>query len=249
MRRLLICSVSAIGLVHAGSAAADSPKLKGVYAFTGSAACLVSAENTTPQAGGPSPGGFTTLNVTTPPFHPAFQPVPGSRVWSTSFSVEGVRIFNGDGTGTIKGTSVNITVPPTPAGFSCPPPGPNPGCFPPSAGSTNFEASFTYTIDNDGVLHTQLVGLMTGTTVSGPGSPGSPVPGGSVISTTFTLDVPPLVGLIGDNAKTLTIASLEPAVETITQTQTTTVGTNVTVTPRVCHRSRVLVKIKDNPIQ
>jgi hypothetical protein len=235
MRRLLICSVSAIGLAYAGSAAANSPKLKGVYAFTGSAACLVSAANTTTQAGGPSPGGFNSN----------LQPNGGSRVWSTSFSVEGVRIFNGDGTGTIKGTSVNITAPPTPAGFTCP----NPGCFPPSAGSSNFEASFTYTIDNDGVLHTQLVGLMTGTTASGPGSPGSPAPGGSVISTTFTVDGPPLVGLIGDNGKTLTIAHLEPAVETITQTQTTTVGPpNVTVTPRICHRSRVLVKIKDDPI-
>ena len=232
MRRLLICSVSAIGLVHAGGAAASSPKLKGVYAFTGSAACLVSADTA------PTPSGAGGFNGN-------LQPNSGSRVWSTSFSVEGVRIFNGDGTGKIKGTSVNITVPPTPAGFSCP----GPGCFPPSAGSTNFEASFTYTVDNDGVLHTQLVGPLTGTTASGPGSPGSPVPGGTVISTTQEIDVPPLVGLIGDNAKTLTIAHLEPAVETVKQTQTTTLGTTVTFTPRICHRSRVLVKIKDDPIQ
>jgi hypothetical protein len=69
-----------------------------------------------------------------------------------------------------------------------------------------------------------------------------------VISTTSTNDVPPQIGLIGDSGKTLTLAHLEPVVETVTSTQTTTAGTTVTVTPRICHRSRVLVKIKDDPI-
>src|SRR5262245_43075886 len=128
MRRLLICSMPAILLAYAGSAVASSPTLKGVYAFTGTAGCLVSASNPTGQAGGPSAGGFNS----------DLEPVPGARMWSQSFSVEGVRTFNGDGTGTIKGTSVSVTVPPTPAGFTCP----NAGCFRPSASSSQFTASF-----------------------------------------------------------------------------------------------------------
>jgi hypothetical protein len=216
MRRLLICSVFAIGLVHAGSAAANSSKLKGVYAFTGSAACLVSAPSST------SAGGFDAVTL---------QPLPGSRVWSTSFGVEGVRIFNGDGTGTVKGTSVGFTPPPTPSG--CPPM--TPGCFPPGAGSQNFTASFTYTVNPDGMdgtFTTQLPNGLAGTQATGPG-----------VGETFLItNFPELTGLIGDNAKTLTLANLAPTVETIT-------NQNGSVQYRICHRSRVLVKIKDDPIQ
>jgi len=198
-----------MGLVYATSVAADSPKLKGDYAFTGTAACLYSAPGGTPGTGG---------------FNPNLTPVVGSRVWSQSFSAEGVRTFNGNGTGTIKGTNVTINVPPTPGfpgPFSCP------GCFPPSASSSSFSASFTYTVNNDGSFTTQLSGLMTGTILTGPSA-----------GQTFTLDLPPQVGLIAEDAKTLTIASVEPLVETLIQ--------NGNPLPRICHRSRVLIKMDND---
>lgn len=207
MRRIVFFLAAATGLACAGGAAANSPKLKGEYAFTGTGTCLYSIPS---SAGG---GGFNAN----------LQPNPNSRVYSQPSSVQGVRTFNGDGTGTVKGTTVSITPPPTPAGIPCP----GPGCFSPFASSSTFEASFTYTVQNDGTFTSQLSGLMTGQVLSGPNA-----------GQTFTIDVPPLVGLIGDNAKTLTIAHVVPVVETITQ--------NGTPFPRICNRSRVLVKMKND---
>jgi hypothetical protein len=54
-----------------------------------------------------------------------------------------LRKFNGDGTGTVKGTAVDIVGRPTPG------PGGFPS-FPPSAGSADFSFSFTYTVNADG---------------------------------------------------------------------------------------------------
>ena len=51
--------------------------------------------------------------------------------------------FNGDGTGTIKGTIVGINVPPTPG------PGGYPH-FPPGASSSTYSYSFNYAVDGEG---------------------------------------------------------------------------------------------------
>jgi len=71
------------GIVQAG----PNQLLNGDYAFTGEASCLVS--NT----------GFNT----------DLMPQDGRFV--VSFSVHGVRTFNGDGTGTLQGRSVGVTHP------------------------------------------------------------------------------------------------------------------------------------------
>jgi hypothetical protein len=182
-------------LTLATSVAADSPTLKGNYAITGTAACIVS------NPGAPGTGGF----------NPNLTPVAGSNVFSNSFSAVGIQTFNGDGTGTVTATNVTITLPQTPG-------------FPGSAGSTRGTASFTYTVDNDGTFTVQFTSF-GGTVLTGPSA-----------GQTFTSDLPPLVGLIGDNGTTLTLASVEPTVETFTPQ----IGT---ASPRICHRSRVLVKI------
>src|SRR5579862_2220014 len=109
-RALALSSVVAI--TCATSAAADPPQLKGAYGFTGTAACLVALH------------GFTT----------DLRPVDGA-FFSRSFGVEGIRTFNGDGTGTVKGTVVGIVVPPA---------------LGTSAGSASFSFSFTYTVDGAG---------------------------------------------------------------------------------------------------
>src|SRR5262249_56888936 len=76
-------SVSLVAMTWAQTATAAPPKLKGDYGFTGTAACLSTA------ALGPG-------------FNPNLTPTDGS--FGQSFTSEGIRTFNGDGTGTVKGS-------------------------------------------------------------------------------------------------------------------------------------------------
>src|SRR6476659_8699904 len=134
MRRTVISfSIFTAAMLTAGMAAADSPELKGSYGFTGTAACLVAPghvgdPNTSPPLPNPTP--FVALPNSG--FKPNLQPNdsgPGlsTQSYHRSFSVEGVRVFNGDGTGSVRGTAVGIVTRPTPG------PGGFPH-FPPSAG-------------------------------------------------------------------------------------------------------------------
>ena len=83
MQRALLRFVSVFVVTWAASAAADPPQLKGAYGFTGTSACLSTAA--------PGPG-----------FNPNLTPTDGS--FGQSFTSEGIRTFNGDGTGTVKGS-------------------------------------------------------------------------------------------------------------------------------------------------
>jgi hypothetical protein len=148
------------------------------------------------------------------------QPVDG-KVFSFLNSVQGIRTFNGDGTGTVKGTVVSITVPPTPG-----PAGSGYPSFPPNASSNMFSASFTYTVLADGTFTVEVVpGSFLGTFLTGPRT-----------GQTVTVDQPPLTGLIGKDKKMLTLASVEPTIEINTYS-------NGDVWPRICHRSQVLIKL------
>jgi hypothetical protein len=213
MQRALICSAAALALT-AATAAADSPQLKGDYAFTGEAACLF-APGSTPPAPPPAPG-TPRANAG---FNANLTPVDG-RTFSRSFAVEGIRHFNGDGTGTVKATEVGIVPPPTPQ----PPGAPS---FAPSASSGTFSYSFTYTVNNDGSWSTDLVpGSFLQTFLTGPRT-----------GQTSSIDTLSFVGLIGEGAKVLTLAQVEPVVEIAT-------FSNGDAWPRICHRSRVLVKMQ-----
>src|SRR6516162_9298507 len=169
MKHVFMLGVSAVVMTYAANVAADSPRLRGEYGFTGSESCLF------------APFGFKSK----------FQIVDDS-AWSNSGNVEGIRTFNGDGTGTVKGTSMNITVPPTPG-------------FPPGAGSSNFSFSFTYTVSEDGGWTTTVVpGTDKGTVLTGPRA-----------GQTFTVQNNPTgTGLISRNGDSLTLADLTPTVET-----------------------------------
>jgi hypothetical protein len=219
------------------SAFADSPKLKGDYGFTGTAACLVAPghvgdANTPPPLNNPTPGialpnsGFNALlrpNDSLP------APASPSQNYSHSFSVEGIRTFNGDGTGTVKGTAVGITIRPTPGPDGFP-------HFPPSAGSADFSFSFTYTVDGQGGWTATMVpGSYTETFVTGPRSHFNPANGG--VDQTSTVDaIPPVVGMISQDGKTLIAAHTTPMVETHTYS-------NGDVEPQICHRSRVFIAL------
>ena len=182
-------AVSLVATAWGQTATADSPRLKGDYGFTGPAACLATSA--------PGPG-----------FNPNLTPTDGS--FGQSFTVEGIRTFNGDGTGTVKGSSMGITIP---ANVN-------------SAGSNDFSFSFTYTVNDDGSWTSDVVGVETGTVKTGPRA-----------GQTFTIsNSPTSVGLISRNGRTLTLATLEPTVEIVT-------FSNGDVHKRICHRSRVLIKL------
>ena len=175
MRLTLLSTVCAIGIFSAGTVAAHDndrrEKLKGEYGFTGSADCIVSG------------AGFT----------PDFRAMDGPNSASVSFAVIGIRKFNGDGTGSVKGTSLAITPRPTQNNTS-----------PVAAGSVEFKFKFTYTVDGDGGWTSAMVpGTYQANHVTGPRT-----------GQTSTVDViPPVVGMIANGEKTLIAAHPAPEVE------------------------------------
>jgi len=183
-------SVSLVAMTWAETATADSSRLKGDYGFTGTTACLSTAAQGA--------------------FNPNFTPVDGS--FGQSFAVEGIRTFNGDGTGTVSGSSMGITIP---ANIH-------------SAGSDDFSFSFTYTVNDDGSWTSDVAGVVTGTIKKGPRN-----------GQTFTIsNSPTSTGLISRNAGMLTLATLDPTVEIVT-------FSTGEVHKRICHRSRVHIKLPD----
>jgi hypothetical protein len=218
-------------LTAAGSAFADSPKLKGAYGFTGTAACLV-APGHVPDPLNPTSG----LALPNSGFQPSLRPkdaIPNQaqNSFARSFSVEGIRTFDGDGNGTVKGTAVGIVTRPTPGptGF------PN---FPPAASSAEFSFSFTYTVNADGSWTSAMVpGSYLETHVTGPRSHFNPANLG--VDQTSTVDaIPPVTGMVSQDGKTLIAAHVTTAVETHTYS-------NGDVDPQICHRSRVFIKLQD----
>jgi hypothetical protein len=91
MQRRFACSVSAIAMIWAASAAADSPKPKRSYAFTGTEACLVSPGS----VGGPQLPSNPTPGMLLPGagFAPDLRPndaSSGTVAFSHSSAVEGI---------------------------------------------------------------------------------------------------------------------------------------------------------------
>jgi hypothetical protein len=96
------------------------------------------------------------------------------------------------------------------------------------AGSFDFQAPFTYTIGQDNTVTTELSSQLTGQILTG-----------SRAGQTFTIDQISLQGLIAKDNEGLTIASTEPQIET-------TVYSNGNIIPRICYRSRVLLRLHEN---
>jgi hypothetical protein len=225
-RHVFANSLSALTLTWAAAAAADPPKLKGSYGFTGTAACLVAPGYAGNPSGPPIPNPTPGVALPNSGFQADLRPndvLTGvTASYSYSFAVEGIRKFNGDGTGTVKGTVVDIVGRPTPG------PGGYPH-FPPSAGSADFSFSFTYTVDGDGSwTGTMVPGSYTETSLTGPRA-----------GQTSTVDaLPPVTGMISQDGKTLIAAQTTTTVETHSYS-------NGDVEPEICHRSRVLIKLDD----
>ena len=230
MRDGIAVIVSVVAVTWAASAQADSPNLKGQYGFTGSAACLVAPghagnENVPPPLPNPTPGvalpnsGFNAQLQPNDFTNPGTSP---SASYNRSFSVEGIRTFNGDGTGTVKGTVVGVTDRPTPGPDGFP-------HFPPAAASADFSFSFTYTVDGNGGWTATMV----------PGSYSETYTAGPRTGQTATVDaIPPVSGMISEDGKTLTAAHVTPVVETHNYS-------NGDVDPQICHRSRIFIKLQE----
>ncbi len=151
-------------------------------------------------------------------FNANHQPLAGSTVWSSSSSDEGIRTFNGNATGTFTDRTTSVNPPPTP-----------PTAFPASASSSESSASFTYTVGDDTFTQQNVPGTDKGKVLTGPRA-----------GQTFTVEgIPPATGLISANGRTLTTSILTPGVETITYS-------NGDVHHRICHRSRVLIKLDND---
>jgi hypothetical protein len=149
------------------------------------------------------------------PLPPTTPPTPNG-VFFHTFTTQGVRSFDGNGNGTMKGRSVDIF----PSGSNADP----------RIGASDVFFKFTYSVDSDGGLTTQLVpGSYVGTTVDINGNP---------TAETWTIDKLSLFGLIGQNNSTLTLTSVLPEV----QTQTFLTGPRAgQVRYRICNRSRTLI--------
>jgi len=143
-------------------------------------------------------------------FNPNLTPVDGGSFYN-SFSVEGIYTLDGNGHGTLKSTTVSINPPP-----------------PANVTSTTNVGSITYVVNADGSWSTDIVpGSFIATFVAGPRA-----------GQTSTLDKLSQIGLIGEDTKVLTLAS----VVTVVETQT---FSNGDVFPRICHRSNVLIKMQN----
>lgn len=212
--------------VSTASADFDGPRLKGSFGFTGTGECLTAPGHAGDPNGPPVPNPTPGVALPNSGFTPNLRPkdaAPGSptQAFATSFAVEGIRKFNGDGTGTVKGTVVSVT----------PRPDPGPGGFPhfpPAAGSADFSFSFTYTVNPDRTWTASMVpGSYLETHLTGPRA-----------GQTSTVDaLPPVTGMISQDGKTLIAAHVTTAVETHT-------FSNGDVDPQICHRSRVFIKLK-----
>jgi len=187
-------------LLWAGAADADPQHLNqllhGDYVSTGEGTCLVALP---------------------PGFNPDLTPIDGR--FTLSSSTQGIRTFNGDGTGKVATRSVAVShpfaLPTTPPFFSRG-----------GASSSDTQADFTYEVAADRTFTTGNLAVL-GTILTGPET-----------GQTFSIaNVPPFSGLMSKDFSTLTVNHDVPGVETIT-------FSDGDVQHRICLRSRIHLKLK-----
>jgi hypothetical protein len=209
--RLMIAGLAS-ALCGGAAAAPDHNKvLKGDYAFSGEATCLV------------SPAGFN------PDLTPVGAPAPFPFV--VSFSIQGVRRFNGDGTGSIRARAVGMRHPrslaSTPAFFDRG-----------NVNATDLEGTFTYAVGSD--LSVSVTSSpINGTDVAPAPAAGAPGPNTSVIT-----NIPLFVGAVTRDGKQLTLAHVLPGVETHSFSRWNGSEFVQSSDQRVCHRTRILLEWK-----
>lgn len=178
--------------------------LRGDYAFTGEAACLVSPIGFSPD--------FIPL-----PVNPTPPPLTLGPSFIRSFTIKGIRTYNGDGTGTAHATGTQIFHP-----------GPGQG---PRAAEFEVDVKFDYNVSPDRSFTLETTSV-TGTVTAGLGT-----------GSTFAISPLHFTGHMSKDRKTLVLTTKEPDVEIhtfFTPPDPTPTGQDF----RICHRSRVDIKIK-----
>jgi len=209
-KRRIIRSFVFVGLVLVfalslvSQSGAKDKHLKGEYALVGQATCL------THWLVNPQGSNTSTYFV-----HTA--------------SAQGIVTFNGDGTGSGRVYSVDITLPiytPIPMGSYWSDPT-TPGIL--GHTSTNVvEFQFTYTVAPDGAISRTITNL-EGTITSGPST-----------GKTFTQDPFTLTGFVSKDKGTILLSSVPGQTEDLTTEIFNPDGTHYGTQQQECHRSRVL---------
>jgi len=158
-----------------------------------------------------SPAIITPTSYTPPPgFRANLTAVDGTFV--VTFSIQGTQTFNGDGTGSIAARIVSLS-------FG----------NPVSGNANDQESLFTYSVDAEGNVAID-VGPSHSVFVAGPRT-------GQEISVSNT---PTLVGHLSSDRKSLSFATFNPAVETVTRLVP---GPELVESVRICHRARTAIRI------
>jgi len=220
MKRISLCLVLGLILLMVGTAIAAPPQLKGRYAFTGESSMLIIPQKSDDPTSQSNPSDPSQINLN--------QPMTGYKTFSGSYSVQGIRTFNGDGTGTVSGTTVEIFPQAHSPRYNSSTGTAN-WTIAPQTTSQTFSYQFTYTVDKTGNITTQMVpGSYLGTFDVGPRT-----------GQTLSIDVFSMTGYASNNNMTLTLSTPEPEIETHTYYKTD--GTPPDVHYMICHRSRVLI--------
>jgi len=200
-------------------ASINETKVSGTYAFSGTQVCLTSTtgfrEDLTPA--------------------PSTDPTRAAVVFPATVYTTGFRTFNDDGTGTLEQSNQAVNHPTifvTNTGFAgvgtvVEPP--NPGRPSGTVNSARQSGTFTWRV-SDGKLLIADASPIAGPSDAGPNS-------GCTISNE---NVPPMVGVLAKDLRTISLANDGIAVERNTITCS---GVVVSSTPRICHRQRLLQKM------
>jgi hypothetical protein len=208
-----VLAASTLLAAATSAAIAASPKLKGTYAETGEAICLVSTTvrgANTPTPPGPGPVPQSGFNPNT------LAPNGGSTSFTSvlSSSFHGVRTFDGHGSGTTEGRSVAIS---SSASLF-------PNTFVPGGNASDFVGTFTYEVAADGTITTTSA-LSDSLATAGPRT------GQTFANSGFSLK-----GRASVNNRSLTLTTDVPQIETVE-------FSNGDVQERICHRSRILIRM------
>ena len=197
-------SGSALVMVLAASSAMaelETRHLRGDFAFNGTGVCTSSLAIITPTSYTP-PRGFDA-NLT----------AIGEPLSVITFSTQGVRTFNGDGTGSVTARVVALSL-----GDRV------------SASSSDQEIQFTYSVAADGTV----------TTDQSP-THNVFVSGSRTGQQTRISNIPPLAGRLSSDRNSIVFATSTTGIETVTRVLPD--GSELVEALRICHRERTAIRI------
>jgi len=225
---------AAIGAETAARKAADEELpdrldvtiLTGSYAFSGATTCLNSSKGfVDPNNADPEKRNFSPL------LEPSGPGVLPTVVAASSQSVQGVRTFDGNGRGTISGIVHNINYPPLLYFLDSPAftPFSNAG----TANTSTLRGTFSYEVTPEGML------IITDDPSDGEVTAGNP----SILHWNVSArNVPKTSAKLAKDLKTISTTHADMGMEILVVTSPD--GATVRTNPRICHRERMLLKLK-----